>query len=469
MASFLSLFKSGKNTLILLLTLAFLSMPVVLNNFVVLAIILIASVSVTYIFINNLVINTRELLIIIIGLSILLPGIQLTSSFPEIRPEEFIIYALFPFILLYNLSNNALNKYSIKFSKFYVVFLFLALVSSIYGVIILNVNTGSRDIVEFVKMGKYLLIFLTVASSKPTKQDFKLLLISFLLVMIVSALIGILQFYNIFGFSSLTGPIYLGEKIFKVNERLTGTFSNPNSYSVVLGFSIIISLVLLLTEKKHKPKVLYVFTLGFFSICMLITGSRTGLAAILFSLIILLLLFTRFNVKRFKSIIPIILLLSISFTVGVYYAGQDIVSRLSSGVNLLENESLLMRIYAWYLNIQLIIQSPILGWGPTKEMFTTVVDNEYILTVRRYGIVGGLAFLSLYLYPLLVSLKHYFQSAGNKFALIISVTMVFFLISSLTNSVYNHIQTMDMWFIILGAYFGSYGTLAQNNNLKKVI
>ena len=272
--------------------------------------------------------------------------------------------------------------------------------------------------------------------------------------MLMSAIIGLLQFYNIFGFSSLTGPIYLGEKIYKVNERLTGTFTNPNSYSVVLGFSIIISLAMLLYEKRYNQKLFYVITLGFFSICMLITGSRTGLAAILFSLIILLLFFLRFNLKNIKSIIPIIIVLGLSFSIGVYYAGQDIVSRLSSGVNLLENESLLMRIYAWYLNTQLILQSPVLGWGPAKEMFTTVVDNEYILIIRRYGIVGGLAFLTLYFYPLAISLNNYSKTRGNKYSLIFSITILFFLISNLTNSIYNHIQTMDMWFIILGCYLG---------------
>jgi len=448
--------RSGKYAFIILLSVAFIAIPILLNNYLLIVILFVGAVSLSYIFINNLIINIRELLIIIIGLSIILPGIQLTPSFPEIRPEEFLIYSLFPFIFLHNITSNSLNEHSLKFTKYYLLFLFLAMVSTIYGVQILNVNTGSRDMVEFIKMGKYLLIFLAVASSNPTERDLKILLNTFLVVMIFSATIGILQFYNIFGFSSLTGPIYLGEKIFKVNERLTGTFTNPNSYSVVLGFSIIISLVQLLTEKTHNRKLFYVFTLGFFSICILITGSRTGLAAILFSLIILLLLFLRFNIKNIKSIIPIIVLLGVSFTVGVYYAGQDIVSRLSSGVNFLENESLLMRIYAWYLNIQLIIQSPILGWGPAKEMFTTVVDNEYILIVRRYGIVGGLAFMMIYFYPLWVSFKNFIQSKGDKYALIFTVTIVFFLISNLTNSVYNHIQTMDTWFIILGVYLGMF-------------
>ncbi len=454
MTSFLPISNGGKNTIVLLLSIVFLIVPILLNNYLLLAVLFIGAIGITYLFINNLILNIRELLIVIIGLSIILPGIQLTPSFPEIRPEEFIIYAIFPFIFLYNISKSQLNEYSKKYAKYYILFLTLAVISTIYGIVVLNVNSGTRDIVEFVKMGKYLLIFLTVATSKPTERDLKILLNTFLVVMIVSATIGILQFYNIFGFSSLTGPIYLDEKIYKVNERLTGTFTNPNSYSVVLGFSIIISLVMLLKERSFNQKLFYIFTLGFFSICLLITGSRTGLVATIFCLIILLLLYLRFNIKNVKSLVPIIVLLGVSFTIGVYYAGQDIVTRLSSGINLLENESLLMRVYAWYLNIQLIIQSPILGWGPAKEMFTTVVDNEYILIVRRYGIVGSLPFFTLYLYPLLISIKHYFRSKGDRFALIFSVTIIFFMISNLTNSVYNHIQTMDMWFIILGTYFG---------------
>ncbi len=442
--------------------------PVLLGSYTLLALVLLIAVFITYILINNFHINIRELLIIIIALSITLPGIKVSSSFPLIRPEEFLIYTLFPFIFIYNISTNYLNDISKIFTKYYIIFLFLAIISTIYGVFFLNVNTGLRDAVEFVKMGKYLLIFLTVCSSKPTEKDLNILLNTFVIVLITASIIGILQFFNIFGFSSITGPFYLGEKSYIVNQRLTGTFTNPNSFSVVLGFGIIISLVKILYEKNYNYRLYYILCIGLFIVCILITGSRTGLAAIIFAIATLLILFLRFNIQNLKSVLPVIVILILSFIFGVVYAGQDIINRLSSGINLLENESLLMRFYAWYLNFQLIIQSPIFGWGPAKEILTTVVDNEYILVVRRYGILGASAFVLIYFYPFYIATKNYFRFNGDPYALIFVVTLLFFMISNLTNSVYNHIQTMDMWFIILGAYFGlsTSGFKSNTVNLK---
>jgi O-antigen ligase len=47
----------------------------------------------------------------------------------------------------------------------------------------------------------------------------------------------------------------------------------------------------------------------------------------------------------------------------------------------------------WDANLELWQQSYLLGWGPAKASMDVTVDNEWLLLLRRYGIVGLLVFL----------------------------------------------------------------------------
>ena len=56
-----------------------------------------------------------------------------------------------------------------------------------------------------------------------------------------------------------------------------------------------------------------------------------------------------------------------------------------------KNTSMLLRYQQWAEAFNLFLKSPIIGWGPAKEIHTTIVDSEHLLLLRRYGILGYLA------------------------------------------------------------------------------
>ncbi|HZK10764.1 MAG TPA: hypothetical protein VFD10_00165, partial [Atribacterota bacterium] len=51
------------------------------------------------------------------------------------------------------------------------------------------------------------------------------------------------------------------------------------------------------------------------------------------------------------------------------------------------------RIVNWKVNYDLWKLSPLFGWGPGKVTMTTIVDNEWLLLLRRYGLIGVIIFI----------------------------------------------------------------------------
>lgn len=442
------------------------SIPFLLDKPVLILIGFTSGIIALYLFLSNFEINIIHLLSFLIFITVLSPSISISNSFPDIRPEEFIIYLLFPFLIPTYLIRKKASNQSKRFLIIYFLFFLSVSISTVYGILFLNVPSGIRDYVELVKILKYGLIFLLASYIPINEIELKFLFHTLLLAIIISCCIGILQFFDIFGFANITGPIYLGEKIYKVGIRLTGTFTNPNSFSVLLGMGLFVSLIFVINKPSKKSQSIYVGLILAFLLCLVLSGSRTGLAAATLIVILILISFSMLKKESTGSIISIIILLAIGLFVGTFFAGKDILFRLQSGVDILEDESLLARFIAWYYNILIFLESPWIGWGPAKHLYTSTVDNEYILNLRRYGVLGLSISSLIYIYPALVSLSEFRKKNDLIFSPIIFFILLYFMINNLTNSVYYHIQTMDVWFIILGLYFSFLATSKKESAMK---
>ena len=56
---------------------------------------------------------------------------------------------------------------------------------------------------------------------------------------------------------------------------------------------------------------------------------------------------------------------------------------------------MLQRYKQWSEAFELFLKSPYIGWGPAKEIHSTIVDNEHLFLLRRYGVIGYLAVINL--------------------------------------------------------------------------
>jgi O-antigen ligase len=69
--------------------------------------------------------------------------------------------------------------------------------------------------------------------------------------------------------------------------------------------------------------------------------------------------------------------------------------RFGSLLGLAADTSLQARLEQWEPVYPLVRESPLFGWGPAKASMTTLVENEYLFMLRRYGVVGLGLFLIL--------------------------------------------------------------------------
>jgi|SRR5690554_1801466 len=417
----------------------------------------------SYLLITRFTIPHLHLVYLLVITSILAPPIQIVSSLPNIRIDEFIIYATFPLVLFFNSKNLELTGYKKSFTKIYSFFILCAIVSLTYGYTSLKVPVSTRDFFEIVTIIKYLLLFLTISSFNLEIEDVTKILYVTLFTIVISGLFGLLQYFGIFGLDHITAPYYLDDRIHIVSLRLTATYKNPNTYAAILVLGHLIALGLFFFEKRRNLRPLLLLCIGLLAVFMLFAGSRTMLLAYIISTVLLSYVGAIRLGYNMSRVITLFAFIGIGFIIAISFISYEILNRLDSGVDFLSDTSLAMRFLAWYLNILLYIQSPWVGWGPAKDIHTTIVDNEFVLILRRYGIIGFISFLGFYIHPLIVSVKQ--LRIDDKIPLLLSIIVfsiiITFLIANLTNTLFHDNQVMDFWFIFLALF---YTTISKNTN-----
>jgi|GEM_PF-1323911 len=428
-------------------------LPVLLPAIAGIALILI------YLITNNFEISYLHLTVFLIISSLLLPPISIKSTLPDIRFEEFIFYIFFPFILLKPPEHKKLKGRAKTFAYVFMAFLVCMFISLIWGVMHFGVPTGSRDFVNFFKIAKYLIIFWVIYRFNYTDDELKTILYVVLGTLFISVTLGFLQLYGVFGLDHITAPLFLQNRAYMATERLVGTFHNPNTYGSILLVGIIICLVLLFHKSLVKNRVLISALLVYFIAALILTVSRTDVAIFVFIAILI----PVYNTYK-HSINPLYVLLFFTGFVLLLiplagFLTYDILVRYISGMNILQDQSFLMRLYSWYINTKIFLQSPIVGWGTSEYLYTTIVDNEYILMLRNFGILGTSVYIWFYFLPLIEAWKSNatkdIHKAWNQ---IIMFSIISFLIVNLTNSTFSSIQTMDFLVVMIGIFFS-----IQNN------
>ena len=429
--------------------------PFVFGSPIIIPIALFLLVTGTYFVLSDFSIPIHHFLFLLIGLAILTPPIEFSSSLPAVRFEEIIIYMFFPLILILNYGQLSLSKPARAFIKIYCAFILFAVISTFYGYFALNVPPSVRDLFEIITYLKYLLIFLTLHTFRIEPKRITPILYFILITIMISGAFGILQYFGVFNLDSITGPYYLQDRIHLINNRLTATYKNPNTYSAILVTGHLIALGLFFYEDRRKQKTLLLFSIALLAVFILFAASRTMIAAYLLVTVIMILIGASKAGYSKLQIISLITVLGISFLIAVSFISYRIIVRLESGLDIFSDESFAMRILAWYLNLQLFFQSPILGWGAAKAIHTTVVDNEFILILRRYGIIGLTIFAGIYLQPMFTAFKN--LKSDSKliflFTSIILTTIITFILAGLTNTLFHNMQVMDFWFVLLSLYF----------------
>lgn len=230
-------------------------------------------------------------------------------------------------------------------------------------------------------------------------------------------------------------------------NRFTGLSGNPNSNGAIL--LVMLLAVVYATGESTFGKVLALT----FVILILFSQSRTALIALM-AIAAYMLIQARWTFFRFLRLAVPALILLIAAFIAVEALNLTFVTSIFNQ-NILQNESLSVRVLNWSTLIQMIEESPVFGHAPRQEFFAQEkinADSEYILTAWRYGILGLALEVLLILYPYLVACRK--PQKPKKFrSTIIALTLITVVIG-ITNVTLSDYRYSVIYAFTLGVVFG---------------
>ncbi|OOF18196.1 hypothetical protein BZJ17_16435 [Salinivibrio sp. IB574] len=303
--------------------------------------------------------------------------------------DNILILGIGPLILLYRMKIST-NSYVLVL----MAWLFLAVISTVSGYALLGVPVSFSDFSELIYLSQPLLFLLCVYPVSRRflyENTYKI----FYYGSFVFVFIGFMQYFDLLGIGVLISRMYakgihLEFAIDPYFKRVTLTSPGPNDGAVLCSFFLVFNF-LMYSLNKRKIHFLLLFLLA---ACLLFTSSRTIVVGVASSLLLGFFISKRISIFR-KLFLFLLMFIGASFLLPyVSHISQGLVSAWNG-----ENSSLLQRFELWHDALLLFSQSPVVGWGPAKQLHSTLVDGEYFLLLRRYGVLGTSIVLSMIAFP----------------------------------------------------------------------
>jgi O-antigen ligase len=423
-----------------------------------------------YLFFKNGKLALNRIIIPLIIVAVLFPSIMLPAEVPAIRLELIIILIAWAFLLLGQLSKGEGIK--LKWSStnnWLLVFATCILISMAYAAFVLGYYPIGRDFLEFGKLIEYFLIFALIASLRIPPEQMRKYYIASLIIFLCSAAFGFAQYLNLFNINSVLTPYYAPTKVAGVIKygQITGTTANPNEFGALMVLAASIALAGALWLKSKGIRLFSWLAFGVFSLTITFTLSRSALLSLLVVVIFIVFFkhFMRFGfsktIRMLLLIVPLLIILSL---ITLQLVPEFFFVRIGNALDLSTDTSWQGRLVTWENQIDLWKQSPLFGWGPGKATMTTIVDNEWLLLLRRYGIFGLSVFLAMFIviyYTLSKIARETENSYTETFCVSLQAAMLGYAVYMVPASVYHSLQLMPVFLIYLGLAY------SQRNYLVK--
>lgn len=362
-------------------------------------------------------INTSKLMwsiYAIIFSTILIPDIRI-QGLPSFRVDQIITIII---VIYYFMKVAIIGKVKIKKD------LFLFLYSGFSFFIILSILIGSykgikiipNDFFELYKIFNYIIVYWVTSSIVKNDND-KFKIIKFtIFCLLLSVLVAVQQYFNLFNLNEKYVPIIAPTQFRTLvnnysSPRVVGMTSNPNVYAVMPGMGGVLSWSMYSITSNKK----YILQLVIFTLAVFMTLSRTGMVFLVVSVFTFSLLYFYKNVitKNIKKvlkivalIITVVLLSSIIFN----YLPEELTWRFKLGLNISADNSFQTRVSNWEEHVKYFLKSPWFGLGPAKSIvYEHSVDNEWLLLLRQYGVIGTFYFVMTFLSSFILKKRSYFK------------------------------------------------------------
>lgn len=400
--------------------------------------------------------NGLWIIYIIIFSTILIPDIRI-KGIPAFRIEQIAVFIYFMYMFFKLMLKKKVKVRKAKFIYLYAGFCFIIVLSILVGSL-KRVKVLPNDFFELYKVLIYLGIYI-ITSLTIKSENNRIIVLNFIIFcLLISVIIATQQYFNLFGFNERYVPIIAPTQFRTlVNNypypRVIGMTSNPNVYAVMPGIGAIISWGMYLTMGEKK-KLLYmiIFTFG-----VLMTLSRSGFIFMASGIITFTFLYLfksifnfktmiegRINLRILKTLILSVFFLIICGFIILNYLPEELTWRLISGINIKSDNSFQARLSNWEEHIYYFKMSPLLGVGPDKSVkYVHAVDSEWILFLKRYGIIGCFYIIFTFSYP-------FINAKDNTFKYIYLSILVGCALYMIPAAIYSSFQLMPLVMIIAG-------------------
>jgi hypothetical protein len=223
---------------------------------------------------------------------------------------------------------------------------------------------------------------------------------------------------------------------------------------MVLASSLAFSGVLFFKKKTIRLFSWICFTV--FVLSIVLTLSRSAIIALIIALCFLTLFKYPliFGIKRgIKKTLIVTLIIVGTILIIIKIAPEKFFFRISQLGNIWNATSWQARIVNWKVNYDLWTLSPLFGWGPGKMTMTTIVDNEWLLLLRRYGLIGVIIFILWFAY-FYFGLSKICRSSSSAevraLAISLQATLLAYAVYMIPVAVYHSLQLMPILLIFLG-------------------
>lgn len=307
------------------------------------------------------------------------------TFFVFIRPQEYVPalsgIPVMPILLILMFVGWAVTKekrFRFPQDKFLLYFIIVGILSHL-----LHFYFGGA-IGVFSKLFPILLLYYVIANSLISWERIEKYFILLIVLAIIMALHGILQFYN-------DGIGWTGQTFARKTTRIRyiGIFSDPNDLSLVFIFAVPLIIYFLYQRKNFFIMLMSIVALAIILYATFLTQSRGAMVSL--GMMIVYYGIRKYGIKK-GMIAGGILLIAL-----LLFFAQGRLTEIST-----TEESAYGRIDAWYEGFQMLIQSPLWGVGP--DMFTEhnylTAHNSYVLCFAETGLLGYFFWLGAIYYNL---------------------------------------------------------------------
>ncbi|TMO83617.1 O-antigen ligase family protein [Pseudoalteromonas spongiae] len=344
-------------------------------------------------------------------MAFLTPTIKI-PSFIGVKLDDLFALSWF-FVLLVLFKIREIKELIITTRLIYLLAFFIVLPLSISSGALIQLPTSLLDYTKFLWLIKITIVYLIFSNyihtgniaDTPKKRDE--ILKHIVVAGFVSSLICFQQYFDLFSLNAIYTPIISPTQHFTLmpgysSPRVIGMIGNPNAQGYALAVALLCAFYLTLSKQKSISILVPVCIF----VALIMTLSRTALIIAFIGMATLTFLYSRGVVFTLYKIVLSTFLIALLVLLYVFLKDNEVIYKLvifrleslGSGV---EENSFVARFHSWKVNYEYFLKSPYFGVGPLPraEIFEAA-DNEWLLILRTYGLVGLIWFLLFLFHPI---------------------------------------------------------------------